>query len=124
MIRRLCGVLLILLSAAYAALFAVSAAAQTDDTPLLPAVALRMTPLDLSQPLTTDDLMAAGELGGVLHPTFDLPVTDAAQFRSISLTPASVSAFVRRDAMLRAFGAAMNAWNAHHYADAVKMFAR
>ena len=122
--RRVWFALSILLCAANVVLVDIAISAQTDRIQLLPDVALRMTPLDLSQPLTTEDIMTAGELGGALHPTFDLPVTDAAQMRSFSLTSASVSAFVRRDAMLREFGAAMNAWNAHQYTEAVEMFAR
>lgn len=94
-----------------------------DDAPL-PAVKLAMTPLDLSQPLTAADMMAAGQLGGPLHPTFDLPDIRPAQLRALSFSPSAISTFVRRDAMLREFGAAMNLWNAHEYRLAAEKLAR
>ncbi len=56
--------------------------------------------LDFSGPITFEDLMAAGQLGGPLHPTHDLS----------------------HPAVNASFGEAMQAWNEHHYQEAVELF--
>jgi YD repeat-containing protein len=60
--------------------------------------------LDLSRPPTTEDLMAAGQLGGNLHPTHAL--ADKA----------------RELAANASFGQAIQAWNKHEYKEAVDLF--
>ncbi len=67
---------------------------------------LSLKPLDLSQVPTTDELMAAGQLGGPLVPTRE-------------------SKDDQRDAAARLdFGRAIEEWNQHHYQKAVALFRR
>ncbi|HDH04974.1 MAG TPA: hypothetical protein ENH01_04575 [Nitrospirae bacterium] len=64
-------------------------------------------PLDLSRPPTTEELMAAGQLGGQLYPTGDIEIEDKSiQNKAINLS----------------FGRAIQEWNRHEYKKAVKMF--
>jgi RHS repeat-associated protein len=62
--------------------------------------------LDLSRPPTDRELMAAGQLGGVLSPTHD------------------GAGAARADQMRLAFGRAIQAWNRHEYKSAYGLFAR
>lgn len=67
---------------------------------------LSLKPLDLSQVPTTDELMAAGQLGGPLVPTRECKDD-------------------QRDAAARLdFGRAIEEWNQHHYPKAVALFRR
>ena len=69
-------------------------------------VRVSVRPLDLTRPPTTAELMAAGQLGGPLHPTRELP--DKARERRANLD----------------FGRAIQAWNDHAYPRAVTLFRR
>jgi hypothetical protein len=69
----------------------------------LPEVPVRLTPLDLSSSLSTEAIMAAGQLGGPLIPTY--PPEDHPAAREINLS----------------FATAMQAWNRHEYASAVAL---
>ncbi|MDD2903825.1 MAG: cysteine peptidase family C39 domain-containing protein, partial [Syntrophales bacterium] len=60
--------------------------------------------LDLSRQPTVTDLMAAGQLGGALHPTHSLP--DKAKELAVNAS----------------FGRAIQAWNKHEYRKAVELF--
>jgi tetratricopeptide (TPR) repeat protein len=60
--------------------------------------------LDLSRQLTVEDLMAAGQLGGTLHPTRDM--ADKAKELAVNAS----------------FGQAIQAWNKHEYREAVELF--
>ena len=61
-------------------------------------------PLDLSRAPTTEELMAAGQLGGVLFPTHELQ--DKRREESARLD----------------FGQAIEAWNKHEYPKAIQLF--
>ena len=69
----------------------------------LPQVKLSVKPLDLSQPPTTEEIMAAGQLGGQLYPTHEM--ADAQMEQAVNAS----------------FGAAMQEWNRHEYKKAVKL---
>ncbi|MBM4295521.1 MAG: hypothetical protein FJ126_11565 [Deltaproteobacteria bacterium] len=56
--------------------------------------------LDLSKPLNVEDLMAAGQLGGPVHPTHN----------------------ITNGAINHSFGEAIQAWNKHEYREAVELF--
>ncbi|MFH0908411.1 MAG: RHS repeat-associated core domain-containing protein [bacterium] len=60
--------------------------------------------LDLSREPTTQELMAAGQLGGLLYPTHEMPDKRRGQQANL------------------AFGKAIDAWNRHDYRKAVGMF--
>ncbi|MEW6657080.1 MAG: RHS repeat-associated core domain-containing protein [Thermodesulfobacteriota bacterium] len=72
----------------------------------LPQVRYSVKPLDLSRAPATEELMAAGQLGGQLQPTHSL--ANKAREREVNLS----------------FGAAIQAWNKHDYREAVQMFRR
>lgn len=73
--------------------------------PLMAAEPLPSTmSLDLSRPPTTTELMAAGQLGGILHPTHTL--RNAKEKAKVDLS----------------FGKAIQAWNDHEYDRAALMF--
>src|SRR5262249_23331805 len=61
-------------------------------------------PLKLSRPPTTEELMAAGQLGGILYPTHELQDSN-------------------RDRAARwDFALAIEKWNRHEYPEAVELF--
>jgi RHS repeat-associated protein len=60
--------------------------------------------LDISRAPTTSELMAAGQLGGLLHPTHE--IKDKTKEDDVNLS----------------FGSAIDAWNRHEYPQAVQMF--
>jgi hypothetical protein len=69
----------------------------------LPQVKLSTKPMDLRMPPTEIELMAAGQMGGPLYPTnFIVDVK-------------------RREIINMSFGVAIQQWNRHNYADAVKL---
>jgi YD repeat-containing protein len=70
----------------------------------VPAVRHSVKSLDLSKPPTTEEIMAAGQLGGQLYPTHE--ITDKEKEKRISLS----------------FGKAIQEWNKHNYKEAVRMF--
>lgn len=70
----------------------------------IPKVKHSVKPLNLSKPLTTEEIMAAGQLGGQLYPTHE--ITDKEKEKKINLS----------------FGEAIQEWNKHEYKKAVKMF--
>ncbi len=70
----------------------------------IPKVRHSVKPLDLSMPPTTNELMAAGQLGGQLYPTHE--ITDKEKEKKINLS----------------FGEAIQEWNKHEYKKAIKMF--
>ena len=72
--------------------------------PQISPAKLSVKPLDLSRAPTTDELMAAGQLGGLLFPTHELQDQ-------------------RRDEAARLdFGKAIDEWNKHEYTKAIQMF--
>ncbi len=70
----------------------------------IPKVRLSVKPLDLSSPPTTEQIMAAGQLGGQLYPTTE--IRDKEREQAINLS----------------FGEAIQEWNKHEYKKAIKMF--
>ena len=66
-------------------------------------VPLQLIPLDLMRPPTTEEIMAAGQLGGQLYPTHSLADTERANAVNLS------------------FGIAMQEWNKHEYKKAVQL---
>lgn len=67
-------------------------------------VATSLSPLDLSRTPTTDEIMAAGQLGGQLYPTHT--ISDPQHEAEINLS----------------FGKAIQEWNKHEYKKAVNLF--
>jgi RHS repeat-associated protein len=63
-----------------------------------------LKPLDLTRPPTTKEIMAAGQLGGILYPTYE--VTDKAEEEEYNLS----------------FGLAIQEWNSHNYTLAEELF--
>lgn len=70
----------------------------------LPQVNHSVKPLDLSRPVSREELMAAGQLGGQLYPTHDIPNNE------------------RGKEINGSFGVAIQEWNKHNYKFAVKLF--
>jgi RHS repeat-associated protein len=70
----------------------------------IPKVRLSVKPLDLSRTPTTNELMAAGQLGGQLYPTNE--TKDKEKGKKMNLS----------------FGKAIQEWNNHEYKKAIKMF--
>jgi len=62
--------------------------------------------LDLTRPPTTNELMAAGQLGGALYPTYDKKEGSSADAANLS------------------FGRAMELWNRHEYREASRQLKR
>jgi RHS repeat-associated protein len=67
---------------------------------------ISVLPLDFSRAPKTDDLMAAGQLGGVLYPTHELPNK------------------ARDEAARLDFAQAIEQWNNHQYSESVQLFRR
>jgi RHS repeat-associated protein len=67
------------------------------------SVKTSVKPLNLSRPPTTDEIIAAGQLGGALFPTSDIAA--GSESAAINLS----------------FGAAMEKWNRHEYRSAVQL---
>jgi RHS repeat-associated protein len=75
-------------------------------------------PLDLSRTPTTNELMAAGQLGGQLYPTADIEIKDGSKVKDIKEKEK-----IKRDKEINlSFGRAIQEWNRHEYKKAVKMF--
>jgi len=70
----------------------------------VPQVKLSLKPLDLSRNVSTQDIMAAGQLGGQLYPTHELKDKD------------------REQEINNSFAAAIQEWNRHEYRKAVELF--
>jgi RHS repeat-associated protein len=70
----------------------------------IPHVMLSVNPLDLTRGPTTEEIMAAGQLGGQLYATRE--AGESAREKRINLS----------------FGEAIEAWNNHEYKQAVKLF--
>ena len=87
-----------------------------------------LKPLDLSRPPSTEELMAAGQLGGQLYPTADIVVDDPKFPRHAGKTKAEASRLLTvadRDQWINlSFGKAIQEWNSHRYAEAVVLFNR
>jgi RHS repeat-associated protein len=73
----------------------------TSDYPEIP---LSVIPLDLSKPPSTEQIMAAGQFGGLLYPTYE--VTEEKREQEFNLS----------------FGVSMQAWNEHQYQEAIELF--
>ncbi len=69
----------------------------------IPTVRPSVTPLDLLNPPSTEDLMAAGQLGGLLYPTNDEDIRN-------------------KDLVNLSFGMAIEEWNRHNYREAIRLF--
>lgn len=72
--------------------------------PKIHKVKLSVKPLDLSKPPSTDEIMAAGQLGGQLYLTHE--IHDKDKEKKINLS----------------FGEAIQEWNKHNYKTGVRMF--
>lgn len=72
----------------------------------LPQVKLSVKPLDLSGPVSREALMSAGQLGGQLYPTHEIP--DKKKDSEIN----------------KSFGKAIEAWNRHEYKKAIGLFCK
>lgn len=106
--------------------FPESASAQSEKsstafkTPELPQVKLSTKSLDLSRTPSTEELMAAGQLGGALYPTEEVELEAESSLRS--LAPGYKKQLERNRAINLDFGKAIQKWNKHEYKEAVKMF--
>jgi hypothetical protein len=76
-------------------------------------IAPSVKPLDFSKPLSAKELMAAGQLGGLLYPTEDIALPN-------SPIPAQATANLAN--ANQSFGQAIEAWNRHQYKDAYRLF--
>jgi len=85
-------------------LLVLSLVVAAEATPNLSKVKLSVKPLDLSRPPSTEEIMAAGQLGGALYPTHD--IGDKEKEKKVNLS----------------FGEAIQEWNKHEYKKAIKMF--
>ena len=70
----------------------------------IPKVPLSVKPLDLTRIPTAEEIMAAGQLGGQLHPTHE--IGDKDREKKINLS----------------FGDAIQSWNKHEYKKAIELF--
>ncbi len=91
-------------SLALFALLVVALAAPAHAAPEFSKIRPSVKPLDLSRPPLQKEIVAAGQLGGVLYPTHEMQ--DRAREQSVNLS----------------FGHAIQEWNKHEYGKAVKMF--
>lgn len=73
-------------------------------TEKLPKVKLTVKPLDLSRPVAREEIMSAGQLGGVLYPTHELADKE------------------REQRINDAFAKAIQEWNKHEYKKAAVLF--
>jgi RHS repeat-associated protein len=103
-----CYPLIIIFFLFFALLKTVNAASE------IPEVNLSVKPLDLSRIPTTDELMAAGQLGGQLYPTEDIHIENKR-----SSDPERLK---RTKAINISFGKAIQAWNLHEYKRGVELF--
>ncbi|GJQ58205.1 MAG: hypothetical protein D8M57_03055 [Candidatus Scalindua sp. AMX11] len=88
--------------------------------PKIADVRPNVRPLDLSRPPTTEELMAAGQLGGLLYPTYDINSRDLTK---TPLADGKIQEVAKRiDEMNLSFGKAIQEWNRHNYKKAVTMF--
>ncbi len=99
----------------------------------MPKVRHSVKPLDLSRPPTTEELMAAGQLGGELYPTEDIDVKDTPSpssppVKGGEIKPLAGEGASSKDKIIHnreinlSFGHAIQEWNKHNYKEAVKMF--
>jgi RHS repeat-associated protein len=80
--------------------------------PKIPKVRLSVKGLDLSRTPTTEELMAAGQLGGQLYPTDNIAIKGIKDKKQLN----------RNKELNLSFGRAIEEWNNHNYKKAVKMF--
>ncbi len=85
----------------------------------IPKVRHSVKPLDLSRPPTTEELMAAGQLGGQLHPTEDINIIPPLEKGGKGGFSDNIA---RNREINLSFGHAIQEWNKHNYKEAVKMF--
>ncbi|RLB99631.1 MAG: hypothetical protein DRI57_33315 [Deltaproteobacteria bacterium] len=78
----------------------------------IPEVNLSVKPLDLSRTPTTEELMAAGQLGGQLYPTEDAYIKRSDDPERLK----------RAKAINLSFGKAIQTWNRHEYKKGVELF--
>lgn len=90
--------------------------AQTD----VPYVNPSVQPLDLSRVPTQNELMAAGQLGGQLYPTGDIPETPTGDTVTL-LVEGQTRSLKRSEAQNLSFGQAIQRWNQHEYKKAVEL---
>ncbi len=93
--------------------------------PGLASVKLSTKPLDLSRTPTTEELMAAGQLGGQLFPTADITVAGEEKTNlseQAAVQEQSQEQLLHHQAINLSFGKAIQAWNKHEYKEAVGMF--
>ncbi len=100
----------------------------------IPYVKHSVKPLDLTKPPTTEELMAAGQLGGTLYPTDDIgsrmlsktPLTVLKNRQDMSIPSVAgnniQNTFKKIEQERLSFGKAIQEWNKHEYKKAVKMF--
>ena len=89
----------------------------------LPRVRLSVLPLDLSRAPSTEEIMAAGQLGGQLYPTEDIDLGRSPTMKAMAaFTPSDTKKIERNKAINLSFGEAIQKWNKHEYAEAVMLF--
>ncbi len=98
----------------------------------VPEVKLSVKPLDLSRTPTTEEIMAAGQLGGQLYPTDDIQIEDSPSPSDFAHTNPTLEKGgkggfleekIKRNREINlSFGHAIQEWNKHNYKEAVKLF--
>ena len=92
----------------------------------IPKVRLSVKPLDLSRAPKTEELMAAGQLGGQLYPTKDNLFHENSQSAIQSFPENGESRYSagleKNKAINLSFGKAIQAWNKHEYKKAAQLF--
>lgn len=102
--------------------FTATSFAAEDQPPAEPRVSVK--PLDLTRPPSVEELMAAGQLGGALHPTDDSWPGPGPARQALAGQKQSGSASPQRDAVNLSFGQAIQRWNRHEYNAAAELFAQ
>jgi hypothetical protein len=88
------------------------------DVVFSPPPQLSVNPLDLSRVPRTQELMASGQLGGLLYPTYgpiDETVSTSTSVDLASTDNQAVSKLSRAEAINLSFGEAIKIWNRHEY---------
>lgn len=115
-----------LVSIAISLLFTLSIANAKAAAHEISRVRLSVKPLDLTRPPTADELMAAGQLGGLLYPTADIEIEDTRSFLEkffqIGMKSSDIARLEKNKHINLSFGRAIEAWNKHEYKNAVQLF--
>jgi len=88
----------------------------------LPKLRPAVLPLDLSRAPSTEEIMAAGQLGGQLYPTEDIDLGRPGMTKGRTGMSADTKKIDRNKAINHSFGEAIQKWNRHEYREAALLF--